>query len=158
MFKPASIILFTILILGFIAPAAFGQADEIELTRAVIQTQRQAIVAANLGLTEQEGQKFWPLFRGYRADLAKIGDRSVKLITTYADNYENLSDDTAAWMISEFVAIEKEKAAAREAWAPRFREVLSPVKLARYFQIENKLDAIVNYELADSIPLIETGN
>lgn len=143
------------LILGFVAPMTFGQADEIELTRAIIQTQRQAIVAANLGLTDEEGQKFWPLFRGYRADLAKTGDRSVKLITTYAESYESLTDETASWMINEFVAIEKEKAAAREAWAPRFREVLSPVKLARYFQIENKLDAIVNFELADSIPLVQ---
>jgi hypothetical protein len=155
MSKYLRFIILTSLIFGFVAPLAFGQADEVELTRAIIQTQRQAIVAANLGLTDEEGQRFWPLFRDYRNDLAKVGDRSVKLITTYAEEYPNLSSTTAEWMVNEFVGIEKAKAETRERWIPRFREALPPIKVARFLQIENKLDAIVNYELADSIPLVE---
>jgi len=142
-------------ILSLAGSVAFGQADEIELTRAVIQTERQAIVAANLGLTNEEGQRFWPLFREYRNDVARVGDRAVNMINTYAENYQNLSEDTAEWMLKEFVEIEKAKATVRETWVPRFREVLSSVKLARFFQIENKLDAIVNYDLSESIPLIQ---
>jgi hypothetical protein len=34
-----------------------------------------------------------------------------------------------------------------------FKKLLPPVKVARFFQLENKLDAVVNYELAQSIPL-----
>ena len=142
-------------ILSLAGSVTFGQADEIELTRAVIQTERQAIVAANLGLTNEEGQRFWPLFREYRNDVARVGDRAVNMINTYAENYQNLSEDTAEWMLKEFVEIEKAKATVRETWVPRFREVLSSVKLARFFQIENKLDAIVNYDLSESIPLIQ---
>jgi len=134
---------------------AFGQADEVELTRAVIQTERQAIVAANLGLTDEEGKQFWPLYRDYRNDLAKAGDRKVKLIMTFAENYENLSDDTAGWMIEESLEIQKQETETKSSWVPRFREVLSAKKLARFLQIENKLDAIVNYDLADSIPLVK---
>jgi hypothetical protein len=131
----------------------FAQTDEVELTRAIIQTNRQAIVAANLGLTEEEGRRFWPVYRDYRNELAKTGDRAVNLIATYEKNYENLSEETAEW-INEFVAIEKEKAEVRAKWTPRLREILAPKKTARFLQIENKLDAIVNYDLADSIPLI----
>jgi len=149
-----NVVLVLAMILGLTGALAFGQADEIELTRAVIQTERQAIVAANLGLTNEEGQRFWPLFREYRNDVARIGDRAVKMVKTYAENYENLSEETAEWMLKEFVEIEKAKAANREAWVPRFREVLSPVRLARFFQIENKLDTIVDYDLAGSIPLV----
>jgi hypothetical protein len=155
MVKSLRFIVFVMCLVGLAGSFAMGQADEIQLNRAIIQAQRQAIVAANLGLTEEEGQRFWPLFRDYRNDLAKSGDRLVKLITTYADNYENLSDDTATWMVTEYHSIAKEQIETREGWLPRFREVISPVKLARFVQIENKLDAIVNYELADTVPLVQ---
>jgi len=133
----------------------FAQADEIELTRTVIQAERQAIVASNMELPDDVGVRFWPLYREYRNEVSKIGDRRVKLITTYAQNYENLSDETADWMVSEFLAIEKANSVLRESWAPRFGEVLAPKQLARFYQIENKLDAIINYDLAGSIPLVK---
>jgi len=132
-----------------------AQSDEIELTRTVIQAGRQVIVAANMRLTDEEGQRFWPLYRQYRQDLAKNGDRRVALITTFAENYDNLSEGTAEWMVKEFLAIVKVEADVKSQWIPRFREVLSAKKLVLFFQIENKLDAIINYELADSIPLVE---
>ena len=133
---------------------AQSQSDEIELTRAVIQAQRQAIVADNLGLTDEEGQRFWPLYRQYRNDLAKNGDRKVAVITTFADNYHNLSEGTADWMVNEFLAIAKVDAEVKSRWVPRFREVLPAKKVALFVQLENKLDAIINYDLAESIPLV----
>lgn len=135
--------------------SAQSQSDEIELTRTVIQAERQIILAANMGLTNEEGQRFWPLYRQYRGDLAKNGDRRVTLITTFAENYDNLSEGTAEWMVQEFLAIEKLEAEVKSRWVPRFREVLSAKKVALLFQLENKLDAIINYDLADAIPLVQ---
>lgn len=132
-----------------------AQSDEIELTRTIIQAGRQAIVAANMELTDEEGQRFWPMYRQYRQALAKNGDRRVALITTFADNHENLSEGTADWMVREFLAIAKVEADVKSQWVPRFREVLSAKKVALFFQIENKLDAVINYELAESIPLVQ---
>lgn len=142
------------LLLFLSAGIVVAQADEIELTRQVIQTERQAIVAVNMGLTDSEGEKFWPLYRDYRNEVAKLGDRLMKVITTYADNYEDLPEETATWMVKEYLEIQKATAELRQNWAPRFREVLTPKQLARFYQIENKLDAIVNYDLAASIPLV----
>ncbi len=153
--KTTKICVLTGLFLLSIGSWLSAQASEIELTRTVIQAERQAIVADNMQLPEAVATKFWPLYREYRNEMAKVGDRRVKLITTYAENYENLSDETAEWMVSEFLAIEKANLALRENWAPRFGEVLAPKQLARFYQIENKLDAIINYDLAGSIPLIK---
>jgi len=150
----ATLVVFSFLLAMGVNLVAQTQSDEIELTRAVIQAERQVILAANLGLTDEEGQRFWPLYRQYRNDLAKNGDRRIALITTFADNYENLSEGTAEWMVNEFLAIEKVEAEVKSNWVPRFREVLSARKVALFFQIENKLDAVINFELADSIPLV----
>src|SRR5262249_12956173 len=67
--------------------------EEIALTRAAIQTRRQAIVTAAMDLTAPESEAFWPLYRDYRTDMAKVDDRLVNLIIVYAGNYNSLSDD-----------------------------------------------------------------
>jgi hypothetical protein len=140
---------------SFMSINLLGQATEIELTRAVIQTQRQAIMAENMMLSEEEAEKFWPMYREYRGEMARLGDRVLKVIMTFADNYENLSEETAEWMVKEHLAVEKAEAELKTMWAPRFKEILDSKKLARFYQIENKLDAIIDFDLAESIPLIK---
>ena len=108
-----------------------------------------------MGLTDVEGQRFWPLYREYRSELAKNGDRTVALVSTLADNYENLSEGTAEWMVNEFLAIEKVESKVKSRWVLRFREVLSAKKVALFMQLENKLQAIIDYDLAESIPLVQ---
>jgi hypothetical protein len=133
---------------------AQSQADEIELTREVIQTERKAIVAANMQLTEGESRGFWPVYNDYVQELRKVNDRRVNLITSYAAAYETLTDTQAKAFLKESMDIEKARMALRESWVPKFSEVLSAKMVARFFQIENKLDAIINFELAAEIPLV----
>jgi hypothetical protein len=129
--------------------------DEVELTRAVIQAQRQAILSQAMNFSEEESKKFWPLYRDYLVEVNKLVDREVKLITTYADNYRDLSEEMATWILDEFIALERAEADLKAGWVPRFREVLPPRKVARFFQLENKMDTIIEYDLATSIPLVE---
>ena len=88
-------------------------------------------------------------------EVNKLVDRQVQLITVYADNYGDLSEETAVWIVDEFVALERAEADLKAAWVPRFREVLPSRKVARFFQLENKMDTIIEYDLATSIPLVE---
>jgi hypothetical protein len=108
-----------------------------------------------MSFSEEESRRFWPLYRDYLIDVNKLVDRNIKLITSYAENYENLSEETATWILDEFIALEKAEAELKARWVPRFREVLPQKKVARFFQLENKMNAIINYDLASSIPLIE---
>jgi hypothetical protein len=128
--------------------------EEIQLTRAVIQAERQAIVTQAMDLTPDEMQGFWPLYREYRLEAMKVGERILSLILSYADNYENLTDNVADKLLAEFVSIEKERARVKAKYLPRFKKVLPSKKVARFYQIENKLDIAVLYEIAQEIPLV----
>ncbi len=129
--------------------------SQIAVTRADIQADRQAIVAANMPMTEEQSKAFWPLYREYRAELAKPGDRIVALLENYAKNYANLSDDQAKGMVDEMFAIQGEQLKIKKAWVPKFAKVLPPKLVARFVQIENKLDVVILYELAEEIPLVK---
>jgi len=151
-----AILALTGLLLAALGTTVFAQVHhEIELTRSEIQTDRQAIVAENLPLTEEQSKAFWPLYRDYRVELAKLGDRYVALITDYAKSYDTLTDEQAKAMLDEFFAIQKKEIQIKTDWAPKLGKVLPPKALARFFQIENKLDAIIRFGLADEIPLVE---
>jgi hypothetical protein len=127
--------------------------SEIELTRAAIQVRRQAIVTAAMDLEPKEGEAFWPVYREYRADMAKVNDRYVKLLVTYAENYDALSDQLAARIMDEYLGIERDRTAVKARYVPRFRKIMPTRKVMRFFQVDNKLDAIINAELAADIPL-----
>jgi hypothetical protein len=84
--------------------------EQIRLTREVINNERQALVTRVMDLTPDEMQRFWPVYVEYRLASLKVGDRVVLLVTTYADNYENLTDAAADELLAEFVRIEEQRA------------------------------------------------
>jgi len=78
----------------------------------------------------------------------------VKLITDYAANRDSMSEDEANRILRERLDIEKEKIDIREKYAKKFQKELSARTTARFFQIDQKLDAAVDAALAARIPLI----
>jgi Spy/CpxP family protein refolding chaperone len=133
--------------------AAQSQAD-LDAQRAQIQSDRNAAVAANLPLTDAQTATFWPLYKQYRAEMQKVGDRMLKLITDYANSYNTtLTDEQAAALLKEFLEIQKETLKIKEQYAPRFSAILPAKSVLRFYQIENKLDAMLMKSIAAQVPL-----
>ena len=127
--------------------------DQIELMLAQIRTNRQAIVTENLDLTAAESDVFWPLYRQFQNDRATMVDRTMKMLTEFRDNFDVLSEEQAKALVDEYFKIQKEELRLNEKYLREFRKILSQKKTLRYFQIENKLDAIIDYDLSQVIPL-----
>ena len=148
-----------VLLLSVGASLAQGDSEvrqEIAAGRAEIQANRQAVVGEALPLTEEEAKVFWPMFREYRGEMAKVGDRFVELVLNYAKNLDTMTDAQAAAMLDESLAIQKEELKIKQSWLPKFRKVLSPKSVMRFYQIESKLDTILRFEAAAQIPLVES--
>jgi hypothetical protein len=127
---------------------------EIELTRAAIQVRRQALVTAAMDLDGKEAESFWPLYRDYRLAMAKVNDRYTRLLVSYLESYDSLTDESAARLVNEYLGIERDRTDVKVAFVPRFTKFMPAKKVARFFQVDNKLDAMINAELAQMIPLI----
>ncbi len=126
----------------------------IQMLRQEVGKDRREIVKANMLLTDSEAARFWPLYDRYRADMAKLGDRRVKLITDYAANRNSMSEDEANRLLKEALDIDKERTELKESYVKRFNKELSARTTARFFQIDQKLDAAVDAALAARIPLV----
>ena len=125
----------------------------VEVTRADIQADRQALVASNLPLTDEQAKVFWPLYRQYRAEMQTVGDRLVNLIDNYGQNYESLTDEQAAQMMKEYLKMQQDTIAIKNKYVPRFNKVLPAKTVMRFYQIENKMDLIVMLAVSSQIPL-----
>jgi hypothetical protein len=82
-------------------------------------------------------------------------DRLMKLIEAYGTAYDTMSDETATKLLKQYLTLERDHVGILSAYQPRFAKVLPPKKVARLYQVENKLRALVNYELAREIPLVK---
>jgi hypothetical protein len=132
-------------------------ADNMQILQEKIKADKKLVVAQNMGLTESEAKAFWPVYDQYQNDLAGINQRMVGLIQSYAADYraQSMTDEKAKKLINEFVAIGKAEGGLNESYVPKLSKVLPPKKVARYLQIENKIRALVKYELAGEIPLVQ---
>jgi hypothetical protein len=147
--------IFVIFLLLF---SAFGSAnDEVADGRAMIRAEREETVRTELHMTSDESAKFWPIYSTYRDSHDEIMGRYGAVIADYLRRYDDadLSDEYADELIETYFGIQRELLDVKEEFLPRFREVLSPLKVARFYQLENKMNADIDAGLALVIPLIE---
>jgi hypothetical protein len=105
-------------------------------------------------LTETESARFWPLYEEYRAERRKIGDRRVRLITDFLTEENSMTEDKARSLANEDFAIAKDTSELKAKWYKKMAKVLSERTIARFFHIDEKLDAAADIALAANIPLI----
>jgi hypothetical protein len=147
-----------VMLFGF-APLSFAQgkrADNMDILRDKIRADKKLVVATNMELTESEAKNFWPIYNEYQKDLQNINGRIVAVLESYAADFKgkSLTDDKAKQLIDEALAIDQAEANLKSTYAPKLGKALPVRKVARYLQIENKIRAVVKYDLAQGVPLV----
>ncbi len=131
------------------------QANNIQLIMEKFFAEMRLLVNENIQLTESEAKGFWPIYEDYQKGLDKLWKRTLSLIVDFADNYENMSSVVARKLVDDHMASEKERLELMQSYLPKFRKVLPEKKVARYYQIQNKIHAGISYEFSENIPLIK---
>ena len=128
--------------------------DAIQVVRSVYSSERQAVLAEAMQLTESQSAAFWPLYRQYRADQEKIGDSLVKLVLEYADVYPNVPEERAGLLLKGYTSLEEKLAHNRARYLKKFSKILPATKALLFAQIEARMDLALRLQLATGIPLV----
>jgi len=134
--------------------AAAPQSDQ-SILLDTIRANRKALVAVNLGLSEEQAAKFWPLYDKYQKELNANGDRVVAIVDDYSKSFGDLSDEKAMKLMEDYLAAEADRVKLRSSYLPEFSKILPGRTVARFYQIENKMDALLRNELASAIPVVD---
>ena len=149
-------VLFVAIVFVFsISLYAQSASDYLELARDVLKAEKKAAVAEGMQLTEAESQPFWNLYGEYEAALYVAQNKRIAIIKDYAESFETLTDEKAneLWMAN--LKYEKEILKLNKRYYNKFKKILSPGKAARFMQLENKIETLIDAQLALEIPLIE---
>ena len=149
--------LFTIGLFLMISPV-FAQSfdDYLEVARDVLHTEKKAVVAEAMMLSDTESAPFWELYNEYNAELYKVHTKRVNIIKDFASNYESMNDEKADALWTSSMAYQNELLKLNKTYYKKFKKIMPAGRAALYFQVENKIAMLINANLAMEIPLLET--
>jgi Spy/CpxP family protein refolding chaperone len=129
--------------------------QDIVMLRKNLRSQRKQIIAVNMKLTDAEAEKFWPLYDQYVSDLVQINGTKYDLIKQYVNAQGNLTDAQADAAVKQWIGVDQSVSELRLKYVPAFRKVLSAKNTALFYQLDRRVQLMIDLQLAASLPLIE---
>jgi hypothetical protein len=139
-------------------PSANAQQEldrDVKLLREDIRAKKKKLIAANLQLTPDQATKFWPVYDQYTADLVKINNDKYALIKQYAESWGTMTDDQAVSLINRALAVDEQVAQLRIRYVPIFNKVVPGKTTATFFQIDRRIQAMIDLQLSAQLPLVQ---
>ena len=126
----------------------------VELMRKDVRAEKADIVAKTMELNAEEAALFWPVYKKFEAEQKVLGDERLAIITDYADNFDALTDEKAKDLVTRAVALEGKEHALKERYLKELLAVLPAKVVARFFQVDNRINTLIDLELSGQIPLV----
>jgi hypothetical protein len=127
----------------------------VELLRADLRTQKIALISQMMNFTEAEDQAFWPIYRQYETELARLNDERLQGIETYSKTYTNLSDATANALMTKALDLEGRRVSLKQNFFSQLKGAMSAKTAARALQIENQILLLLDLQAASALPVAE---
>ena len=153
--KKISFVLLFSLVAGF---AIAQQNDYVELVRSTIKTEKKALIAEVMQLSDTESTIFWPIYNEYQEKRYAINTETFNLINDFAENFENMSSEKATEIMSTSNKLDMQILKLEKTYMKKISKAISPQKAFRFIQAENKIEAMINAQLASEIPLLESNH
>jgi hypothetical protein len=125
-----------------------------ELLRSDIRAQKVAIIAGVMQFSEEDDLKFWPIYREYESELAKVNDDRLALITEYAAAYEQMTDDVANRLAKGSIDLEARRNAVKARYYDRLQSTLAGKTAAQLLQVENQILLLLDLQIAAALPVV----
>ncbi len=139
-----------------VATSAFAQTEGvIQMIRHDIQTEKVAIMTASLPMTSKEGDAFWPIYRDYNSEIAKVGDRKIAIIKQIAETDGSLDAKTVEKGVKESFSIANDRNNLLKKYYGKISKAIGVVKAARWLQIENQMLTLLDAQIVDQVPLLK---
>ncbi len=127
----------------------------IELLRSDLKTSKAQIMGEVMQLDATQATKFWPIYKEFETEHSTLGEKVVAAITKYSDEYDKMTDDVADQLANQVLNIEQERNALKKKYYERMKQGLGGIVAARFLQVENQLERIVDLQVSASLPIIE---
>jgi hypothetical protein len=126
--------------------------SEIEALRADWAADKVEIIKEGMQFKPEESSVFWPIYKEYQAEVSKLNDERVQLIKSYAEKFSTINDADAKAMAEKAFDLESRRTELKKKYFKKFNEQLPATTVAKFFQLEHRLDLLVDLKLASELP------
>ena len=148
-----------VLVAGIAATAATpvmaGGTDLIEIMRSDLRTEKMTIVTKAMQLTEEQSEKFWPVYKEYETDMVKLNDERVNIIKEYAANYDSMTDEVAKNLIDRSFKLREARNKTLKKYVSKMSKAVDIKTAARWAQVEAALGSAIDLQIASELPLLQ---
>ena len=141
---------------SFFAIALYAQDSYMEIVRSTIKTEKKALIAEVMELTDEESSAFWPVYNEFEENMYKLNTDYFNIVMEFADNYENMSAEKATDILNKVSKYSLDKEKLKKKYIKKIMKVLSPQKTLRFMQASSKIEVMIDAQLASEIPLLES--
>ena len=146
-----------VVLAGLLPGAAGAQEEWLELLRSDIKTEKVALLTEAMEFTPEEAEIFWPIYREYDLELAKLGDTRLALIKDFAANYENMTEAKAKELAQKTFKLDADRLKLQQKYYQKVEKALSATEAARFIQVERQIRLLIDLQIAAEMPLIRKG-
>jgi hypothetical protein len=157
MLKSAARQLMILCTFGILMPTAvFASHEETDVVAILnqLETNRKLLVAENMNLAEDRKAGFWKVYDAYRAELMELNKQSFLLLSEFRDHFEELTDERANKILESYFEIEQKRLKIGSRYVANFNKVVRPRQTLRFYQIENKIESIIQSDITSVTPLV----
>jgi hypothetical protein len=129
--------------------------SDIQMLRADLRSDKTKIMADQMQLSDAEGKAFWPIYNDYDHELSKLNDERVSLLKEYATSYDTMTDQQVQSLADRSFALQKKRIDLRQKYFKRVSKAVSPKSAARFVQVEDRVDMVLNLQLAANLPMVQ---
>ncbi len=135
--------------------ASIDAASFIELLRSDVKAKKVELITQGMALPEEYAAPFWPVYRKYQFDLDKLNDELLQLLRDYASNYESMTSKKATELVQKSFELQEKKLKLRQTYFDEFNKILPPKFAAKYSQLDNRINLLLDLQLASRVPLVK---
>ena len=127
--------------------------EDIALLRQDLRAKKMQVIGQNMSLSDPEAEKFWPIYNHYVKDLTAVNNQKYALLKQYAEMWATMSDQDALIYVRHWLEVDGQAQALRLQYVPVVSQVLPGRKAATFFQLDRRLNMIIDLQLFSQIPL-----
>lgn len=142
-------------IASLIAITIYAQNSYMEIVRSTIKTEKKALIAEVMELSDAENIPFWEVYNEYDEKLYKLNTEYFAVITDFADNFDNMTNEKATELMNKATKHAVDQAKLEKTYIKKMAKVISPTKTLRFYQAMNKIQAMIDAQMAAEVPLLD---
>lgn len=146
-------LLFILIAITFTNVIAQDVDNYIELLKSDVKADKVQIITEVMNFTDEQGDKFWPIYREFEFELDKLSDTRIANIKDFAANYDSLTDEKASGLMKTAFGFQEDRLDLNESYYSKFADALGPIIAAKYMQLEYEIQLIIDLTVNSNLPL-----